>query len=382
MTILRAARVFTGEVDYAPGEVAYADNRLVRVGPVVGPGDADTIDLGNVTLAPGFVDAHCHGAAGAAFSEDPAAVLALHRAHGTTSTMASLVTEPLAVLHRQIIALAPLVADGSLIGIHLEGPWLAPAYKGAHAEEHLRDPDPAEIAAALDLADGAIRMVTLAAERPGGLASVTLVRDRGAVAALGHTGADHATAVAAIAAGVTGATHLFNAMPALHHREPGPVLALLADPRVWLEVILDGVHLSPDLVAWLFDICPNRLVLITDAMAAAGCCDGTYRLGSLPVEVREGVARIAGTDTIAGSTLTLDQALRHAVAAGVDWRTALRAVTLQPATYLGLTDVGILRPGAYADLVALDPDWRVHRVWRRGLELDADPGIGSPGPTG
>ncbi|HHV21706.1 MAG TPA: amidohydrolase family protein [Propionibacterium sp.] len=383
MIVLRAAHVFTGEVEHSPGEVILDGERIVHVGPIgERPSDTgETVDLGDVTLVPGFVDAHSHGAAGVAFSEDPERVLALHRAHGTTSLIASLVTEPLDVLHEQITRLAPLVHAGTLAGIHLEGPWLAAAYKGAHAEEHLRDPDPDEVRAALDAGDGAVRMVTLAAERPGGLASIALLRERGVVAALGHTAADHATAMAAIKTGVTGATHLFNAMPALHHRHPGPVLALLNDPRVWLEVILDGVHLSPDLVAWLFEIHPDRLVLITDAMAATGCCDGAYRLGSLPVEVRDGIARIAGTRTIAGSTLTLDAALGRAVGAGVDWRTAVRSLTVLPAQYLGLPDVGHLHPGARADLVALDPHWKVAGVWHRGRQVDTTPGVGIAGPA-
>lgn len=381
MTVLRAARVFTGEEVFAPGDVVITADRILRVGPVDGSPTPDLCDLGTMTLVPGFVDAHCHGAGGVSVTEDPEAVVSLHRAHGTTSLMASLVTEPVDVLRAQVAALAPLVHGGMLAGIHLEGPWLAPAYRGAHAPDHLRDPDPAEIAALLDVADGTVRLVTLAAERPGGLATISLLRERGVVAALGHTGADHEVAVAAIGAGVTGATHLFNAMPPLHHRAPGPVLALLQDPRVWLEVIADGVHLSPQLVAWLFEICPDRIVLITDAMAATGCGDGSYRLGSLPVEVREGVARLPGTTTIAGSTLTLDAALTRTIAAGVDWRTTVRALTVQPAGYLGLTDVGVLRPGAYADLVALDADWQVAGVWHRGGRADAAPSLGSVRPT-
>ncbi|MDO5682356.1 MAG: N-acetylglucosamine-6-phosphate deacetylase [Propionibacteriaceae bacterium] len=374
--ILRAERVFTGEVEHAPGEVVIDGDRIVRVGPVSTAVDAEIVDLGAVTLVPGFVDVHSHGAAGVAFSEDPDKVLAFHRSHGTTSMIASLVTEPLATLHQQISDLAPLVHRGDLAGIHLEGPWLAAAYKGAHAEKYLRDPDPVDVSAVLEVGEGTVRMVTLAAERAGGLESVALLRDRGIVAALGHTAADHATAVAAIDAGVTGATHLFNAMPPLHHRTPGPVLALMADPRVWLEVILDGVHLSPDLVAWLFEVCGDRIVLITDAMAATGCCDGAYRLGSLPVDVRDGIARIAGTDTIAGSTLTLDAALHHAVTAGVDWRAAVRSLTVLPAAYLGLDDVGLLRAGARADLLALDDQWQVTGVWHRGT-----PGVGRVTPT-
>lgn len=381
MTILRAARVFTGAVEFTPGDVTISQDRIVRVGPATRSPAPHLLDLGAVTLVPGFVDAHCHGAAGVSVADDPDAVVSLHRAHGTTSLMASLVTEPLAVLHDQVAALAPLVRAGRLAGIHLEGPWLAPAYKGAHAQQHLRDPDPAEVQALLDTAHGTIRMVTIAAELSGGLATIAGLRERGVVTALGHTGADHGAALAAIAAGVTGATHLFNAMPPLHHRAPGPVLALLRDPRVWLEVIPDGVHVSPELVAWLFEICPERIVLITDATAATGCGDGSFRLGSLPVEVRAGVARLAGTDTIAGSTLTTHSALTRTIAAGVDWRAAVRALTEQPASYLGLDDVGLLRPAAYADLVALDADWQVAGVWCRGVRTDAGPTLGSVGPT-
>ncbi|MDO5500169.1 MAG: N-acetylglucosamine-6-phosphate deacetylase [Propionibacteriaceae bacterium] len=395
MTVFRAARVFTGEEVFAPGEVVLDGAHIAGVGPAPSaPGDAARgtgwsgrtpgtapVELGDITLVPGFIDAHCHGAGGVAFSEDPERVLELHRAHGTTTAMASLVTEPLELLHAQVRALAPLVHDGSLAGIHLEGPWLAAAHKGAHAEQHLRDPDPAEVAGVLDAARGTVRMVTLAAERAGGLRTVALLRERGVIAALGHTGADLATARAAIAAGVTGATHLFNAMPPLHHRAPGPILALLEDPRVWLEVILDGVHLAPELIAWLFTAHADRLILITDAMAATGCCDGAYQLGSQPVTVRGGIARIAGTQTIAGSTLTLDAALRGAVGAGIAWRAAVRSLTVLPARYLGLRDVGTLAPGAWADLVALDRRWNVTAVWRRGAQIDTHPGVGTTAPT-
>lgn len=368
--LLRADRVATGPQVFEPGTVRIAGERVMAVDADLEPDSGETaVDLGDVTLTAGFVDVHCHGGGGAAISDDPAAVLACHRAQGTTTTVASLVTQDLATLTEQLARLVPLVAAGDLAGIHLEGPWLAGRYKGAHPDAHLRDPDPAEVAELVAAGAGAVRMVTLAPERPGGLAAVALLAARGVVAALGHTEATFAEAQAAIAAGATGATHLFNAMPGLHHRAPGPLLALLADERVFLELIADGAHVDLDLVAWVMSRFPERVVLVTDAMAAAGCGDGSYRLGELAVDVRDGVARVAGTDTIAGSTLTLAAAVRTVIRVGVPWEIALRAATVNGARYLGLSGVGSLDPGSWADLVVLDSEWRVARVMRRGQWL-------------
>jgi N-acetylglucosamine-6-phosphate deacetylase len=265
--------------------------------------------------------------------------------------------------------LATLVEAGDLAGIHLEGPWLALRYKGAHPPQLLTDPDPAEVARLLDAGRGAVRMVTLAPERPGAIDAIRLLAERGVVAAIGHTDADFDTCRAAIDAGATGATHLFNAMAPLKHREPGPVLALWQDRRVYLELIMDGVHVRPELVAFVASTAPARVVLVTDAMAAAASEDGDYVLGELPVEVRGGVARIAGTDTIAGSTLTLDVGVRNAVTAGVPFAQAVRSATALPADYLGLPDVGRLVAGARADLVVLDSALLVTRVMHRGTWL-------------
>lgn len=362
---LRAARVFTGHEVVPDAVLVVADGRVVAVEPAAADAGA-TLDLGDVTLAPGYVDVHGHGGGGFAYPEDPDGVLALHRAHGTTTAVASLVTQSLDVLQAQVRALAALVRSGELAGIHLEGPWLAPGRKGAHPLDKLRAPASDEVARLLDAGEGAVRMVTLAPELPGGLDAVAQLAARGVVAAVGHTDADLATTRAAVAAGATGATHLYNAMPPLHHREPGPVLGLADDPRVWLELVADGVHVHPDLLAATFRAAPGRVVLVTDAMAAAGCADGDYSLGDLAVEVRGGVARLAGQETIAGSTLTLDAAVRLVIAAGVDWRDALRAATVAPAAYLGLADVGELRPGAWADAVVLDGAWEVRGVLRHG----------------
>ena len=372
MTRYRAAHLFTGHGWHSPGEVVVEGDRIVSAGP---PSESDTgevIDLGEVTLAPGLVDVHNHGGGGVAFADDPGPAIELHRRAGTTSIVASLVSQSIDILEGQVQRLRPLVESGELAGIHLEGPWLSERYKGAHPAEQLRDPLDVDVDRLLDAGAGTVRMVTLAVERQGAPETVRRLAARGVVVALGHSDCTFDQAREAIDAGVTGATHLFNAMPGLHHRTPGPILALLADERVWSELIVDGVHVNLDLVAWVLGL-HDRMVLITDAMAAAGCPDGRYRLGDLPVEVADGVARIAGTDTIAGSTLTLATAVCTAIRAGVRPEIALRAATLNPARYLGLADVGTLEVGSKADFVAFDAGWRIRTVVRHGGPIEPLP---------
>lgn len=369
MQRLRASRVFTGTEMLEPGELVVDGDVVVSLG-APSTGDGEVVELGDVTLAPGLVDVHNHGGGGVSFAEDARAAASLHRSHGTTSVVASLVTQDLDVLEAQVRALAPLVSSGELAGIHLEGPWLAAAYKGAHPAEKLRDPAASEVARLVDAGEGAVRMVTLAVEKPGALDAVRALAERGVVAALGHSDCTYEQARDAIDAGVTGATHLFNAMPPLKHRAPGPVLALMADERVWCELVVDGTHVRTELVAWVMQAC-DRVVLITDAMAAAGCADGDYVLGDLPVEVRDAVARIAGTDTIAGSTLVLARAVRVAIESGVPAPVALRAATRNPAQYLHLDGAGELVPGARADAVVFSPDWDVERVLHGGSWLES-----------
>ncbi|MEO8266308.1 MAG: N-acetylglucosamine-6-phosphate deacetylase [Ilumatobacteraceae bacterium] len=362
MTIIRARRLFTGAEEFTPGELEIVDDRVVSVG-IPGRGRPDVeVD----TLVPGFVDVHNHGGGGVNFSDDPLAAVAGHRQHGSTTIVASLVSQPIEVLESHLRTLAPFVADGVLGGIHLEGPWLSPDYKGAHAEAALCDPTLEDVDRLLDAGQGTVRMITLAPERPDAIAAIRRIVARGAVAALGHSGADFSTAHEAIAAGATGATHLFNAMPPMHHRSPGPVLALLDDERVWLELIVDGVHVDPSLAAWVARTYPERTVLITDAMAAACCGDGSYALGNLTVDVRHGIARVSGTDTIAGSTITLDAAIRNSVQAGIPWHQAIRSATVLPARFVGLSDVGMLTAGYRADAVALTDICTVQRVLYRG----------------
>jgi N-acetylglucosamine-6-phosphate deacetylase len=230
----------------------------------------------------------------------------------------------------------------------------------------MRHPDPAEIDAVLAAGDGAIRMVTLAPELPGADAAIRRFLDAGVVVAVGHTDATYDQTKRAIAAGATVGTHLFNAMPPLHHREPGPALALLQDPIVTVELIADGVHVHPAVVdAVILALGPDRVAVVTDAIGAAGCGDGEYRLGAVPIDVVSGVARVHGTSTIAGSTATMDRLFRG-VAAGAGLAAAVRMTSATPARALGLDRVGVLRAGCDANLVVLNGTLEVTAVMVRG----------------
>lgn len=378
--VISGGTVHTGQRVLTEGWVA-VENGLVAA---VGEGEVPSVwthlpqvDVTGWRVVPGFVDIHSHGGGGAAFGagasivDDARTVIATHLAHGTTTMMASLVTQSLPTLRAAVETLADLVEAGDLAGIHLEGPWLSPAHRGAHDPALLRDPAIEDIDYLLGARPGAVKMVTIAPELTGGLDAVRRIVSHGAIAAIGHTDADAAMAVASVDAGVTLATHLFNAMLPIHHRVPGPVLALLEDPRVAVELVADGVHLHPLTVEHAARSAgPARTVLVTDAMAAAGVSDGEYLLGDLVVDVVDGVARLREGGSIAGSTLTLDVALRFATTvAGVPFEDALAAATTTPAAVLGRTDVGNLEPGARADVVVLDETVTVREVFRAGQRV-------------
>ncbi len=322
-------------------------------------------------LTPGFVDIHGHGGGGFSFDDGVDAIRRarrLHRAHGTTRAVVSLVTAPLDDLERRVGEIAELTAsDADILGSHLEGPFLDPAHHGAHEPRLLRHPDAADVARLLEAGQGTVRQITLAPELPGALDAIREIVAAGAAAAVGHTSADAATAVAAFDAGATILTHAFNAMPGIHHRAPGPVLAAAADRRVYLEAIADDVHLHPHVIGLLFASAPDRVALITDAMAAAGSEDGAYDLGAVRVTVQGGIARADDTGSIAGSTLTQDVALQRAVAAGVDLVDAVRALTETPAAAIGYADrLGRLVEGHAGDAVLLDARLQVAGVWTGG----------------
>jgi N-acetylglucosamine-6-phosphate deacetylase len=368
--LVTADRVLGADRVLSPGWVEVSGDRIAAVGEGDPPRPVDAA-FGDGLLAPGFVDAHVHGGGGRSFTEGTAEaaaeVVAAHRQHGTTTMVASLVTESDDLLEKAVRELAPLVDGGTLAGVHLEGPWLSPAYAGAHNPALLRSPDRRSVERLLDAGNGAIRMATIAPELPGALDAIRSLVDAGVVAAVGHTDATYDSAREAIEAGATVGTHLFNAMRGVHHREPGPALALLEHADTYVELIADGVHLHPAVVRTVAHSKPGRFLLVTDAMAAAASADGRYRLGPLEVDVRSGVARLVDSGVIAGSTLTMVQAVRFCVSvAGLPLEGVLRAATATPAALLRRDDVGVLRPGARADLVVLDRDLGVARVMHAG----------------
>jgi N-acetylglucosamine-6-phosphate deacetylase len=401
MLLLAGGRIVTPGGVLSPGWIRLA-------GPVidaVGPGDAreqPAVDLRGQWVFPGFADLHVHGGGGTSFTEgtsdEARAVAEFHCAQGTTSMLASLVTAPLAELEARAGMLAELADDGVIAGLHLEGPFLSPARRGAQDPRHMLAPDVAVFERLHAAARGHLRVITLAPELPGAARVIEAATRASVTVAVGHTDATADVTLAAIDAGATHATHLFNGMRPPHHREPGAVGALLDRDEVTCEVIADGVHLHDIAIRLAARIKgPGRLVLVSDAMAAAGMPDGGYRLGSLRVTVAGGVARLladpadprqaadsrqaagpgqAGTGAqdgaIAGSTATLADVVRHAIAAGLPVPDVAAAASTTPARVLGLADrTGALCPGLAADLVVCDDDFRPRAVMRQGQWLAA-----------
>lgn len=383
-------RIVTATLDVPDGVVTVDGGLVAFAGPASeysgvlpenGPGDR--------VLVPGLVDLHCHGAYGSDFSEgnlDGASRAARYlHSRGTTTLLASVVTGKPQDLIRNLGMLKELSEQGLIAGSHLEGPFLSTQQCGAHDPVLLRAPDPNLLIQLLAAAGPSLASMTLAAELPGASDLADQLSTRGVIPSLGHTAADHTTAAAFLERAGTGlrsatdthgrvrptVTHLFNAMPPLHHRSPGPVSASLGAARAGkavLELIGDGVHLAPETVKLVFDLVgAGNIALVTDAMAATGLEDGQYRLGSLSVTVDGGVARLDDTGAIAGGTATLLDGVRATVAAGVPLKDAVTSASAIPASVLGLSaKAGDLRPGMPADIVILGQDLQLAGVLRGG----------------
>lgn len=379
-TVIHSARLVSAGGIVADSWVRFEGDRVVERGLGEGwrdglPAEAEVTDAAGRFLTPGFIDLHCHGAGGGAVDEGAEAIertLAVHNAHGTTRSVLSLVTASIDRLEPQLATIAGFAAtDPRVLGSHLEGPFLDVEFRGAHDPTQLRSADAASVDRLLAAAEGTLRQITIAPEHDGANAAITRFVEAGVRVAVGHTGADFDTALAAFDAGATILTHAFNGMRGIHHRAPGPVLAAMHADHVTLEIINDGVHVHPDVVKLAFAGAPGRVALVTDAMAATGSDDGRYILGSLEVVVEAGIARLAEGGSIAGSTLTQDDALRRAVVdSGIALEDAVGALTVTPAAAIGRAhDLGRLEPGYAADAVLLDDELDVTAVWGAGVRL-------------
>ncbi|HEV2256475.1 MAG TPA: N-acetylglucosamine-6-phosphate deacetylase [Streptosporangiaceae bacterium] len=380
MLLLEGGRIVTADGVLDPGWIRLAGPLI----DAVGRGDPDdqqrAVDLHGQWVLPGFIDMHVHGGGGASFTEGTSdqarQAAAFHRGQGSTTVLASLVTAPLAELEARAGLLAGLADEGVIAGLHLEGPFLSPLRRGAQDPRYMIAPDVGVFERLHAAARGHLRVITVAPELPGALAVIQAATRAGVTVAIGHTDATAEVTLAAIDAGATHATHLFNGMRPPHHREPGAVGALLDRDEVTCEVIADGVHLADIAVRLTARVAgPGRLVLVSDAMAAAGMPDGSYQLGSQRVTVAGGVARLLeDSAAIAGSTATLAHVVRHAIAAGLPVPGVAAAASTTPARVLGLADrTGALRSGLAADLVVCDDDLRPRAVMRQGRWLAGPP---------
>jgi N-acetylglucosamine-6-phosphate deacetylase len=358
---------------FVRGRVSFADGRVAAVEGV--PVDEAAVrSSAHAIVLPGFIDLHVHGGGGADTMEGGDAVERLarvHARHGTTALLATTMTAPLAELEDALRAIAPLCrkrAAGAarVLGVHLEGPYISARKLGAQPD-CVRAPSVEEILALHEIAP--IRVLTLAPEIDGAVAMIPALVARGMRVQIGHTEATYEQAVAALEAGAAGFTHLFNAMSALHHRAPGVVGAALAHAEQ-AELIADLLHVHPGAIRAALRAVPG-LHCVTDATAAAGMPDGEYRLGRQLVHKCLGAVRVAD-GTLAGSSLTMDQALRNLVHVGLDLADAARRVSTHAARFLGLHDRGELRAGAVADAVVLDRDLRVIRVLAEGEVVGLD----------
>ncbi|MEE6262864.1 N-acetylglucosamine-6-phosphate deacetylase [Plantactinospora sonchi] len=378
---LTGGRVLWPDGRLARGELIVRGGRIEALLPAGAALDgAQIMDVTGCVVAPGFIDTHVHGGRGANFmSADPTCLSRISEylaAGGVTSCLAGTATLDPQTTAAAIAGLAaltgPIGGDGvELLGIHLEGPFLSESFRGVHRREHLRAPMTAELERLLDLAAGALRVVTLAPELAGGMAAVRRLANAGVRVALGHSAATDREATEAVDAGVRRVTHLFNALPPIHHREPGPIPVLLTDERVSCELVADGLHVAPRMLRFAVDVAgPDRVMLVSDGTDVAGLPDGRHRrFEGTEVVVENGRANTL-SGGLAGSVLRLADMVRLMVdVAGVDPADALRMAAQTPARSLGLTDRGTLSPGAHADIVVLRADLTLRHTIARGTPL-------------
>ncbi len=367
MLYIKNAHILTPVRSILDGALLIDGEKIVALGPleqVACPVQAAVLDAHGLILTPGWVELQINGGFGLDFTADPSTIWTVAAGlpqYGVTAFLPTVITSPLENIARaqQTVLNRPHDFVGATpLGLHVEGPFLNPQKKGAHNPAYLRPPD-LEAIREWTPAQG-VRLVTLAPELPDALQVIRALVARGVVVSAGHTAATYEQAIAGLDAGIRYGTHLFNAQPALHHRDPGLIGALLTDRRPVVGMIVDGVHIHPAVVDMAWRLLGERLSLVTDAMEAMGMPTGRYRLGDFEVTVDATSARLAD-GTLAGSILTLDAALRNLMRfTGCTFQDALKTVTLTPARLLGLDDRrGQLAPGCVADMVLLDNSYRV-----------------------
>lgn len=386
--LLHVGRAFTPQEEIADAGILIRHGVLEAIGPRAAmqlPAGAIEILEPDAIAAPGFVDVHIHGAGGHDVMEGApealAAVAETVARRGTTSFVATTVTASPEETCRSAEGIARYIARqkerrgkdawAEILGIHFEGPFISPARRGVHPPEWLRLPSAELLEKFLGAAGGMGRMLTLAPELPGAAPCIEAARKAGMTVALGHTDATYAQAQAAIARGARHGTHVYNAMRPFSHRDSGVIGAVLAAPEMTADLIADGVHVDEGAMRLLLKAKGvERVILVSDGISATGMPDGKYTLGTFEVTVSGGVCRNA-EGKLAGSTLTLDRALRNIVAMGVPLGDTLRMLTANPAKLVGLEiRKGALRPGADADVVLLDASLQVRRVFSRGIATE------------
>jgi N-acetylglucosamine-6-phosphate deacetylase len=385
--VIHADRAFTPFEEISDAVIVIQGSKISAIGQrgkVDLPRGAREINAGRRTVAPGFVDVHIHGAGGHDVMEGTREALEIITAtvapHGTTSLVATTVTASETETRDSVAGIVHFILNTSqyatrelsaeILGIHFEGPFISPARRGVHPAKWIVPPSREMLAQLLGEARGTAKILTLAPELPGALDLISAARQAGLVVSLGHTDATYEQAQAAIEAGASHAAHVFNAMRPFSHRGTGVIGAVLTSPKVSAELIADGVHVDEAAMRMLVELkTPERVILVSDGISATGMPDGKYQLGMFEVNVSGGVARNA-EGKLAGSTLTLDRALRNIVALGVPLASALRMVTANPARQIGLgARKGVLAPGADADLMFLDDNLEVSGVMTRGAGL-------------
>ena len=365
---IKNAKVFVGKT-FIDADIDF-DQKINAVGKLEGEAD---FDFSGCYVIPGMVDIHTHGAMGEDFSDGKADKLQLmadyYAAHGVTSVLATTMTLKEETLTPAMHAIRDFKRQGGakLVGIHLEGPFLGYAKRGAQAAENLHKPDP-ELFDRLNAASGGkVKLVTVAVEEEGGLDFVANVSKKCTVS-LGHTSADYDQAMQAYARGASHATHLYNGMDGLHHRKPG-IIAAAMDAGATVELICDGLHIHPAAIRVAAKLYGDKLCLVSDSLRCAGMPDGDYELGGQPITLSGGVARLTGTDTLAGSAISMLDALRNVVSFGMSLPEAVYAASTAPAQAVGLSDTGSIKAGKCADLVVLDKELNLVAVFVDGEKV-------------